>query len=299
MSKQPATLLYLIAMTDRQDQRSGNHSRNVQVGRDLHVIAGLSYRDVRDIVEDVFRSSVLETLRGDAREQAQQRANEILNEFIDKLKSMHTEPPLTLRDPDMFFALTDAQKAFARSGEPELAHVLTDVLVRRSSEPQRTTLQLVLNESLLVAPKLNVHQFDLLTLSWIMRHVLVMEVPNRERLLTELSDSLEPFVSNLRVPDSSYSHLQYAGCGSLEMGAADIGFLLSKAYPELFPGIQHDPSVVKTFSDHSDVLRRIAEYWNASDARRFTLTSVGTAIANAHFASKFPGRDVPLSTWIF
>jgi hypothetical protein len=58
----------------------------------------------------------------------------------------------------MQYAVFTAQREFARSGDDQLGDILVDILVDRTKEPDRSLLQIVLNESLNVAPKLTADQ---------------------------------------------------------------------------------------------------------------------------------------------
>ncbi|HUZ48981.1 MAG TPA: LPO_1073/Vpar_1526 family protein [Candidatus Dormibacteraeota bacterium] len=281
-------------MSDRQELRSGAGSVNIQSSGDVNF--GVSYTEARMIALDVFRANFLQ-MRDMAREIAESRAQQILDSFLEKLRTEKIDPSITVSDPDMQYAIFDAQKGFARSGEPELGLLLSDLLLRRSKEPQRTTLQLVLNESLQVAPKLNVHQLDLLSLSWVMR-CTKFKFSSKEAIFDSYAQWMEPFSHDLRAEDSSYSHMQYAGCGAIEMGEITILRILVGEYPELFQTHQMDPKIIETFMQHSPTLRRVAEYWASSQAKSFTLTSVGMALANAHFCAKFPDLTVPLTIWV-
>ncbi len=281
-------------MFDKQRQEAGDNAVNLQAGGDINV--GLSIKDVKDIVDLVFKANFL-YLQNAAREAAEERAEFILNRYLDKLIKENGDATEVVRDPDMQFAVFDAQKAFARSGDSNLGDVLVDILVRRTKEADRTTLQVVLNEALLAAPKLTAHQFDLLTLTWLMRYSRFNAL-SKVHLFQLWSQSLAPFITDLRLPDSSYSHLQYAGCGTVEITAASVNAILRNSYAELFSGAQVDPTIDATFAGFNAALRSVAEYWGASQAKHFTLTSVGIAIAHAHYRSKFPYNEIPLDIWI-
>lgn len=108
----------------------------------------------------------------------------------------------------------------------------------------------------------------------------------------------EPFISDLRIEDSSFIHLQYAGCGSISALQTNLFGILQKNYQPLFPNMAGN-QIRDAFVNFSPVLKTVFEYFDASnDLKSFSLTSVGIAIANAHFTSKFPTETAPLSIWI-
>jgi hypothetical protein len=285
-------------MTERQDQRSGDSSLNIQAGQDITLAIGITYEDARAIAQDVFNSNFL-AMRSDAAAEAQSRAREILDKLLARLRSTGTDPSAMARDPDLQFAIFDAQKAYARSGDPDLADVLIDILENRSREEQRTTHQLVLNEAVLVAPKLNKHHFDLLTIVFVLRSLKFI-LPDRRQLFDRLALTLEPFSHDLRLEDSSFSHLQYAGCGSLVfITEFRLGPLLIQTYPEIFPVPHTSPEPLNAFREHNELLNRVAEYWEESVIKNFTPTTVGTAIGHAHLRARFrDARLAALEGWI-
>jgi hypothetical protein len=68
-----------------QKQESGDDSTNLQA-QSIVVNQGISYSDAKDIALDVYKSNFLQ-LSQDAAQVARERAEEITDNFLDKLKN--------------------------------------------------------------------------------------------------------------------------------------------------------------------------------------------------------------------
>ncbi len=66
-------------------------------------------------------------------------------------------------NPDFQRALFTVQKEYALTGDDELGDLLVDLLIDRTKQDNRSLLQIVLNESLSVVPKLTNDQLAALS----------------------------------------------------------------------------------------------------------------------------------------
>ncbi len=217
-------------MTDSQKLTSGNSSENYQAGRDI--IIGATLDEVRSIAEEVFRKNFL-VLSEHAGDVARKRAAEFLEAYI---KGVAAKPELlqAAQDPDMQYTMFNAQKAYARSGSPELAVVLHDVLLRRAREKTSSLLAIVLNESIETAPKLTPAQFDLLTLVFLLRYTRLLGFVSISHFYEHLKNTVLPFVPKNQPTHSSFQHLEFLGCGTVQMGHFPLLDSLRKTYNGLW-----------------------------------------------------------------
>lgn len=218
-------------MTGKQVQRSGDQSVNIQSQGDVNV--GITYTEARQIAQDVFEANFYR-LSETAYDVARQRADELVSAYLRKLAERNPEALKSTQDPDMQYALFTAQKEFARTGDNDLADILVDILVDRASHSERSLLQLVLNESLLVAPKLTSYQYDTLSVIFIVRYTRRIGMNGIEMLAQYLRTTILPFIDDLRSDNSCYQHLEYAGCGAVQIGARTFEDALKTTYPGLF-----------------------------------------------------------------
>lgn len=217
-----------------QKQEGGDRSTNLQ-GQSIIINQGISYSDAKEIALDVYKSNFLQ-LSQDAAHIARARAEEITDKFLEKLQKENESALDSMKEPSMQAALYEAQKQYAKTGDKDLEDLLVDILVERASTPVRNIHQIVLDESLSVAPKLTPEQMDALTLNFLISKTQNSSLVSLENLRNYLSTHLIPFVDGLSEESSCYEHLEYAGCASLMHmgGILQIEEIFQKQYGGLF-----------------------------------------------------------------
>ncbi|MFZ6641796.1 LPO_1073/Vpar_1526 family protein [Undibacterium sp. TC4M20W] len=194
---------------------------------------GLTYKDVRDIALDIYRENFSQ-LSGQAKEIAEIRVEEITERVINKFS---TEYPLGLQkanDPSFQIALGAVQKAYVRSGDRDLGDLLIDLLVDQCKEAPRSIREIVLNESLNVAPKLTDTQLALLAVMFLCKHVTPKNVINFDTFGDYLDIHIKPFISKMSKNTTNFQHLQFAGCGAMGVAGSRLAGTLGIAFHGLF-----------------------------------------------------------------
>lgn len=204
----------------RQRQTGGDASTNIQA-QSVTVNQGLTVSDVKAIAEDLFKANFLE-LSDLAADVAETRAREITEAFLHRLESDHAPGLRQAEDPDFQYALYTAQKEYARSGDPALGDLLVDLLVDRAKQDGRSILQIVLNESLSVAPKLTADQLAALGIIFLLRYSKYSGMTSAEALGTYLDQFVQPHVAALSPKMACYQHLAYSGCGTISTGSYNL-----------------------------------------------------------------------------
>ena len=206
-----------------------------QAGRDLTIHNhGLSYTEAKEVALDVFRANFVQ-LVGEAREAARVRAEEITERFLKKLQAENPAGLNKANDPDFQYSLYNVQREYARTADNDLGNLLVDLLVDRTKQNQRDMLQIVLNESILVAPKITDQQLAVLSVLFFFLHASMPHVGNHEQFGIQLDRFVKPFVGNLPKGEAAYQHLQFAGCGSLQsMVANSLVAIIKEKYQGLF-----------------------------------------------------------------
>ncbi len=196
-------------------QEGGEKSTNLQ-GQNVNIYNGISYSDAKEIFNDLFKSNFLQ-LKHEAADVAQQRAEEITGKFLVDLNIKSPESIKEFKEPAMQDALFTAQKEFAKSGDSDLGDLLVDILVDRAQTNTRNMLQLVLDESLKIAPSLTVEQLDTLSLNFLL--IRTRSSPRDFNGLTAMiKRDIEPFVINLLSDDNNYNYLEFHRCGHVRTG---------------------------------------------------------------------------------
>jgi len=217
-------------MSDKQTQKSGDGSVNIQA-RDIQL--GVSYKEARQIAQDVFDSNFYK-LAGEAQKVARARADEILEKYLNRLAEQAPDAIKSATDPDMQYALFTAQKEYARIGDKDLADVLVDILVDRAAHNDRSLIQIVLNESLNVVPKLTPGQIDVLSIIFILRYSICLRLQNMSGFASYIRDLILPFIQDLPRELCSYQHIEYCNCGTIQITTFNIEQQFIRNYPGLF-----------------------------------------------------------------
>lgn len=218
----------------KQVQRGGDASTNIQAQGNVYL--GVSYDQARQIALDVFEANFLR-LSGLAEQVALERASFITEKFLSKFALEYPQGIAQVQDPDFQFALFSAQKEFARSGDEGLGDLLVQLLIDRTKQPDRGMQRTVLNESLLVAPKLTDDQISALSIILVIRYAREKTVRNLGSLLDFLNKNLPiDVISNgLLEKQISLQHMEYAGCGSLSSSFVHpVAECLMSTYPGIF-----------------------------------------------------------------
>jgi hypothetical protein len=271
----------------KKSQESGDNSVNLQA-ENITVNTGLSIAHVKEIALEVFEGNFYK-LAGVAKETADQRAKEITEQFLDELSEKNPDGLKASEDPDFQHSLFQAQKEYARSGDKELGDILVDILVDRSKEEERSLLQVVLNESLSIAPKLNSTQLDILACCFNLGYTKRNNIANLKMFADYLNNAVLVFADAVGEKDSNYKHLEYVGCAAIRAGSRDIVNILMQTYKAIFckgfereqlnelaeegAGIwnviipcQHNVNLVQAGGMDDEIIRNMCKQQGVSDA---------------------------------
>lgn len=218
-------------MGDRQSQEGGHSSTNIQAHGDVTI--GLGYSDVKEIAMDVFKANFME-LKNIAAQVAFERAESLLDNYL-KRAAQEGQPEIPeAENPDFQYVLFSAQKEHARIGDEDVGDLLVQLLVDRTKVRDRNLVQIALNESLDVAPKLTPDQLDALSLVFLLGRTINHTVNSLDRLAWYLDTYILPFALEASSKDSAYQHLEYAGCGAVSINSFQIEEALRQTYMGLF-----------------------------------------------------------------
>lgn len=240
----------------KQEQRVDQGSIAIQAGGNVHI--GLSYEEVRQVARDVFDANFYRLSEVAAKE-ARARAEEVTEKFLSKLQREYPQGLAKAYDPDFQYALFNVQKEYARSGDDNLGDLLVDLLVERSKCDQRDLKQIVLNEAIVTAPKLTKRQFDVLSVIFLFKYTMDGGINSHQRLGEHFDTYIAPFIPNIVHSYASYQHLEFAGCGQIEISSTPLESILANYYQGLF---------MRGFE--SDVVRNMGISIGVDDTRFFT-----------------------------
>lgn len=216
-----------------QAQEVGPEAIAIQAGGSVNLIVGVTYSEARAIALDVAKSTFQE-LTGKARDTMSARVEEITNKVIEKLQSDFPQGLAQATDPDFQHALLTVQKEYGRTGDEDLGDLLVNLLIDRSKQEQRSIKQIVLNESLVTAPKLTEGQLANLAVMFRMRYSRHLLAGNHAQFGAFLDKNIQPFVTKMVKNTANFQHLEFAGCGSVQMGEATLEEAFRNNYGGLF-----------------------------------------------------------------
>ncbi|MCW8408908.1 hypothetical protein OQJ13_07980 [Legionella sp. PATHC035] len=220
---------------NKQNQKSGNNSTNIQAQRDIVVNHGLGYEDIKKIFIDLFRENFL-TLQNDAQNTIKQRFEEFTNNLIAALKNESQINLDAAKDPDLQYAIFTSQKEYARSGKEDLLNLLTDLLVERFKSEDHDFKKIVLNEAIQAANKLTKQQLN--TMSLVFLGAESGKAINDVKSFENHLKTFLPFCEDYKGGSFDFRHIEYVGCGNINfVGSkftdhlkANYGGVLSKGF---------------------------------------------------------------------
>lgn len=250
----------------------------IQAGQDVNltVNSGMSYSDVRSIALDVFRAN-LQDFKGLAMQTAQARGEEVTEKFLQKLREENPAGMQQAQTPDFQDALFTVQKEYAKAGDAELGDLLVDLLVDRTKQEERNILQLVLNESLHTAPKLPNQHVATLSVVFLLRHVQ-FGVNSIKVLGASIEKHLAPVVGQFSTSRSTFSHLEFTGCGTASLGHITLEQIWQSEYAAFFK-TGFDEARLEQF-DIDPVLRAKLVMPCLHDKTKYQLTPIRATVLN-------------------
>lgn len=270
-------------MRNNQDASAGANSTVNQAGRDItvnNVQSDMTYERVRTISLDVFKANFYD-LGEDVRQIANKRAEEITNQFIEKLLSENPHLLENTSDPDIRYDLFDIQKAYARFGDTEMAELLIDVLVQRT-KAEDSFSSIVLNEALTVIPKLTKFQINILSVLYVIESVRYIN-PGHKTISSFYDAFLSPFIDDRLLPKNHqfYLHLQSCGCLAVTLMAnLKLVDIFQKKFDDRYPDLELIMQEIR----EDDKLDAFEKSWSGDALlKRCALSSVGLAIGLANF----------------
>ncbi|MGI8638395.1 MAG: LPO_1073/Vpar_1526 family protein [Pyrinomonadaceae bacterium] len=277
-----------------QQQESGDNSANYQAETINQY--GLSYRDAKEIALDVFRENFT-SLSEQARNIAKERAEELVDSFLNEVKEKNPDLLNTVQEPSMQLALYSAQKSYVKTGDKDVADLLVDILVDRAEQTERNLKQIVLDESLEVVPKLTNEQLDILTIVFVIKYSINNGLVNLETLKEYLETCIKPFTDGLTKENSAYQHLEYCNCGTVSVLGNSIEAIFLANYkgvfckgivteeclkeygnilrfPHLLTSCLHDRTKLQINAINDDVLKEQISRYGLSEEESQKLTSL-------------------------
>ncbi|MNO34237.1 hypothetical protein D3C76_242680 [compost metagenome] len=287
---------------DKKEITAGDNSTNVQ-GQIVNISTGISFADARDIALQTFIDNFYQ-LSEVAKNTALERAELLVNRFLDKLQKESPDLIGKIVEPDIQYAVINAQKQYARSGRIESLELLSQLLKERFQVSEEDSLKrIVVNESIEALTKLTTEHLKFLAIIFLVKNAKVHNVDNLFHLLSlSMSDKWNlfkddlPYMNHLvavgvATNDTIINHLQNF---ETIMRNTYEGVLLKDMNP------LNDTDEIRGFKQkyitNAD-REKILENWNNSILRGFTLTAVGISLAVTYLVSVMD-MQLDIGIWI-
>lgn len=250
-------------MMDKQSQVGGDQSINIQSEK-AYISTGLNYNDVKEIFMDLYRDNIIR-LKSEAKEIAEERANEIIDQFItERLKAGDTSFSFA-KEPRFQESFFNGQKAYALSGDNNNKDIIVEMLSKMCSSDDSS--ELVIAEAINVIGKLNYSQISTLTIIYYLR---CLQTPffTDERFELLLKTHLDPFIKDAKVDTLVGNYLNYTGCINIYTTAENLLNQFIKTYPGFTKkSVSHDD--IFKLNIHEHVLRELFNFDNSVNAYSF------------------------------
>lgn len=217
----------------KQENKLGSKSTQIALQNNYY---GMDYQNTKSLCQDLIRNE-LEKYKADAEQLAKERDEKFLSTLFEKLHRENIDDNSMckeFRNPDMQYTFVEAQKAFIRLGTPELETILSNLLVDRAKESNRTLLQIALAEAVSVVPMLLPSQLDILALCFRLRYTRNNIINNLPTFFNYIQEQILPHVPNAIDKISSFQHLVYTKTASIDLGEISLENIFIETYGGLF-----------------------------------------------------------------
>lgn len=287
-------------------QIAGSHSTNIQIGGDLTI--GVSAEHARQIALEVFDANFLR-LSEQAARTAQERAQELADEFVRRLYDERPDAAEKLRNPAVQYSLFNVQREYAKTGNVHCKEEQLKLLIHRIASEEQSLKQIVLDEAIETLPKLSREQRDFIAYIFAIDNLatrLLQKEFELERQIIDTGEFFERVALFCRVPSKELrrhlvSHLQYLGCirEVIDSGQYfDSPILSVKRLLSRHCGRDIDEEqIARTLQSVDRNLALYYKLWNMRRERSIKLTTVGLVIAITHYNAR-TGAAIPLDDFI-
>lgn len=256
------------------NQRAGLGSEVTQIGTQI-VYEGLSPSEACKLATNLFVEN-FPKLQAQALETVNARVDELMTDVAKKLEEKSITNMAAFSEPDVQYAVYEAQKSYARFGTKEMLATLSSLIANRVEyNNDNICLKVAVDKAIEISGLLTKKHLDFLALLFSVSHVKFGGINDIEQLKNRLL-MLNSFYPN--VDTSVFSYLNLLGC--LQFSLIDVPEILGKAY-----NLPKDQ--VKSICP-DNILQLTGDY---------TTSHVGTVLAITHLEATTPFRFNP-EIWV-
>lgn len=214
-------------------QQSGDNSTNINAGRDVAIsYQGLSYRDVKDIVDDMLRDRFNQFSRI-----AKKEAQKVVHAFLEKwLPELPPNKFYRFQEPKMQMFLHDVLLAYIESDSDEDVEKILFNALKTNLDDANAQKNAIIRRAVQALPLLSQTHINYLSFIYCLTD-FPYEGKERQQIISEFQSVLNPLYSDEFLKNNFLSILTYTNC--LQPFACAIRFISCEAlfirkYPHLF-----------------------------------------------------------------
>lgn len=205
-------------------QHSAFGSQTTQIGVQNNY-TGISPESACNMAINLFHDN-FPKLQEEARKIVEERIKELMDSVEKKLITRKVEDMTPFTNPDVQYAIFQAQKNYARFGAEERLNILSDLIVNRvENDNTDIILKVAIDKAIEIAPILNSGQLDFLSLLLLCTKLGFSEKGNVAILKMRIEKISETFS---KADFSSVQYLNMLGC--LQLALHNTVQFFSKIY---------------------------------------------------------------------
>ncbi len=143
-------------------QVSTKGSQGTQVGIQ-NINVGMTPQAASEMAINLFLEN-FPKLQEEARKVAQERADALCREIIDRLEKEGVKEYSAFKEPDVQYVLLESQKKYARFGTTDMLETLSGLICKRIQNDEDFILKVTINKAIEIAPMITPGQLDFLSL---------------------------------------------------------------------------------------------------------------------------------------
>ena len=206
------------------NQHADRGENIIQIGSQT-VYEGLSPVDACKLAIDLFNQN-FPKLQEQAKDLVLSRVDELMEDVAKKLIENKIKDMSPFADPDVQYAIYEAQKSYARFGTSEMLSTLSNLIAKRiEHNDDNMGLKVAIDKAIEISGALSTKHLDYLSLLFFVSRVKA----NTIRTIDNLKGFLDNLVSSFSEADiTDTSYLNMLGC--LQLFLFDAEEILSKNY---------------------------------------------------------------------
>jgi hypothetical protein len=234
ISKAKTLILRLIIV--KSNQKSGDNSTNLQAGGNIVINNGaVALYSIEEVAKQLL-NSVFGELPVEAKvliENNQLSYFQALTEKLSVIIKQGEELNEVINSPDFQYMSKIAAISASRSPSAELHKNLASLIVQRINNDKEDLKRIVYDEAILTVNKLTTDQLKIIALCYLLRYTNYSGITSWDTFEAYLNSRIKPFM-DFKNTNAEFQHIQYTGCGSIDMGSWNLVDVYKREYSFLF-----------------------------------------------------------------